>query len=68
MLDDRQLTARELDPVALIPLEPGVLLLVKGVERFVTELGEFSAPAGPAFDRLVFENLADDIISWPLLI
>src|SRR5689334_11568588 len=51
--DAGELIAFEPYPVAVIPVEPGVLLLVEDVERLVAELGEFRAPAGAALDRFV---------------
>src|SRR2546423_13923689 len=67
MLDDRQRVAREFHPVALIPLEPGVLRLVEDVERLVAELGKLRAPPGAGFDGFVFEDFAEDVKLLPLV-
>ena len=43
------------------PLEPAVLLLIEHEQRLVAQFGELGAPAGPAADRAVLEDRADDV-------
>jgi hypothetical protein len=65
--DNRFVSPFPLNPLYLIPPEPGIALLVENKQRLVADFGELGAPARTPFHGFVRQDLPDNVNPLPVV-